>query len=327
MAMSSKLQKLRIGTRGSPLALTQAEMVRAALVRVAPDLETEVVLIKTSGDWKPEDGEARLLESAGGKGQFAKEIEEALLARTVDIGVHSMKDMETMLPKGLVIEHMLPRASPFDAILTKDLAENTQSISDLKQAAVIGTCSVRRQAFLLALRPDLKVLPLRGNVHTRIEKLKSGSMDATLLAVAGLQRLGLEKEIAFTVDAEEMLPAAGQGAVGIERRIDDTEISALLDKISCRETVLSVTAERAALHVLDGSCHTPIGGYAVIVDGEMRLRLAVAALDGSEIYKSESASQNVQSLESAWDFGILAGKELKAQIPPYLLDQRIEESL
>lgn len=325
MAMTGNPQKLRIGTRGSPLALTQAEMVRAALVRAAPDLQTEIVVIKTSGDWKPEDGEARLLESAGGKGQFAKEIEEALLARTVDIGVHSMKDMETVLPEGLVIENMLPRASPFDAILTRDLASNDHSILTLKQGAVIGTCSVRRQAFLLALRPDLKVVPLRGNVHTRIEKLRSGSLDATLLAVAGLQRLGLEKEIAFTVSAEEMLPAAGQGAVGIEHRGDDTEIGALLSKISCRETVLNVTAERAALNVLDGSCHTPIGGYAVMVDGEMRLRLAVAALDGSEIYKADSASQNVKNIESARIFGAQAGQALKSQIPSYLLSQRIEE--
>ena len=324
--MTVKPEKLRIGTRGSPLALKQTEMVRAALARAAPDLVTEVVVIKTSGDWKPEDGEARLLESAGGKGQFAKEIEAALLAHEIDIAVHSMKDMETTLPKGLLIAHMLPRVSPLDAILTKSLAKNSQSLSDLKTGAVVGTCSVRRQAFILGVRPDLKVVPMRGNVQTRIDKLRAGQVDATLLAVAGLERLGLEHEIGFVLSAEEMLPAAGQGAIGIEHRASDMEIFKLLEQISCKTTTLCVTAERGALRVLDGSCHTPIGAYAVIKDGHMHLRLAVAALDGSEIYNFEETSQNVYDPETANIFGEKSGAALKARIPAKLLFQRIEGS-
>ena len=324
--MTVKPEKLRIGTRGSPLALKQTEMVRAELARVAPDLTTEVVVIKTSGDWKPEDGEARLLESAGGKGQFAKEIEAALLAHEIDIAVHSMKDMETTLPAGLSITHMLPRANPFDILIANDLAKNSQSISDLKQGAVVGTCSVRRQAFLLGLRPDLKIVPMRGNVQTRIDKLRAGQVDATLLAVAGLERLGLAHETGLVLSAEEMLPAAGQGAIGIEHRAVDMKISALLDQVTCRTTTLCVTAERAALRMLDGSCHTPIGAYAVIVNGEMQLCLAIAALDGSNLHRVAATSQNVYDIETANIFGKKTGAVLKAQILPALLSQRIEES-
>lgn len=319
--MSVKPQRLKIGTRGSPLALTQTNMVRDALLAAHLDLAVEIVIIKTSGDWKPSDGEVRLEADGGGKALFAKEIEEAMLDGRVDAAVHSMKDMETSLPEGLQIAHMLPREDARDSFLISDLANNVQNINDLPQGAVVGSASVRRQAFLLAKRPDLKVVPLRGNVQTRIEKLRSGQVDATLLAMAGLNRLGLSDEADFVVEPEDMLPAAGQGAVGIETRTADAEISALFDVISCDNTMLRVSAERAVLEVLNASCHTPIGAYATLdATGQMHLRAMVAMLDGSAHY-SEEARLAINSLEAAHALGTAVGQALKDRAPSEILAQ------
>lgn len=312
--MAVKLQKLRIGTRGSPLALRQAEMVRAALARVQPGLETEIVVIKTSGDWKPSDGEVRLEESAGGKGQFAKEIEAALLAGDIDCGVHSMKDMEARLPDGLEISHMLPREDVRDALLSRQ----GLSLEQLPQGAVVGTASVRRQAFLLRTRPDLKVVPFRGNVQTRIEKMKAGQVDATLLAIAGLKRLGLEKEATEILPDSQFLPSAGQGAVGIECRSADSEFLAIFSQFSCSETVICVQSERAAVAVLEGTCHTPIGALGTLKDGQLSLRVSVVKLDGSEVW-FDQISAPVSTVQEAIAVGEMLGQRLKKAVPAGVL--------
>lgn len=338
--MTASLQKIRIGTRGSPLALTQTNMVRTALSVVAPDIDIETVIIKTSGDWRPEQGEVRLSTEAGGKGQFAKEIEEALLAEAVDCAVHSMKDMETRLPRGLTIPVMLPREDARDALLLSDpLREvlagkqawadtDTEMKADLSggaldilpEGATVGTASVRRQAFLLAKRPDLNVVPLRGNVQTRIEKVRAGQVDATFLAVAGLNRLNLTHEIDLVLDVEDFLPAAGQGAVGVEVLYNNKSSLAFISQLNCPATLLCVSAERAALSVLDGSCHTPIGAYATLDGDDMFLRISVAALDGSEVYCAE-VNESVRDVEYAVKTGASLAEKLKADIPQHLLQQ------
>lgn len=311
---------IKIGTRGSPLALKQTQMVCEALTRVHPDLKIETRIIKTSGDWRPEDGERRLAEDQGGKGLFAKEIEAELLAGNIAAAVHSMKDMPAVLPDGLVIRHMLPREDVRDALLLKDRAGGIQ---DLKPGALVGTSSVRRQAFLLAMRPDLKIVPLRGNVQTRIEKLRSGQVDATMLAVAGLKRLGLAHEIDAIIAPEDMLPSAGQGAVGIEIKESNSNILAIFDQISCGVTVRAVTAERALLALLDGSCHTPIGAHAILDGDQMILRGCVASLDGTEIYHDRETG-HVNSIMEAEMLGrTLAGRFLE-NIPHDLLRQIAE---
>lgn len=308
-------QTLRIGTRGSKLALVQTGMVRDALIAAHPGLEVEVKIIQTSGDWKPEQGETRLSETKGGKGQFAAEIEHALLAGAVDCGVHSLKDMSSFLPEGLVIRHVLKREDPRDVLLANGAVRN---LADLPEGAVVGTASLRRQALLLAQRPDFKIVPLRGNVPTRIEKMRTGQVDATILALAGMRRLGLEHEIACVFTAEEMLPAACQGIVGIEIREGDSETARLFDPIHHAESGYAAAAERAALAVLDGSCHTPIGAHAVRDGGIMTLRVLVASGDGRQVFRDEQSAP-VQNDADAARLGQVVGLRLKSRIPPDLL--------
>ena len=308
-------QTLRIGTRGSKLALVQAHMVADALKTAHPGLGVDIVVIQTSGDWKPEQGETRLCEAAGGKGLFAHEIERSLLAGDVDCGVHSMKDMASFLPAGLQIEHVMQRADPRDALLTNIGAK---SLDDLPKGAVVGTSSLRRQAILLASRPDLKIVPLRGNVPTRIEKLREGQVDATLLAMAGLNRLGLVHEACCALDENAMLPAAGQGIVGIEMRVDDAKTSALLDAIHHRESGMVLAAERAALQILDGSCHTPIGAHAVLNGDQLHLRVVVASGDGVQVFADEQVGTTTNDHDAAL-IGQVVGTRLKSRIPPGIL--------
>ena len=312
---SAMTQILRIGTRASALALRQTDMVAEALRVAHPQLNIEIVRITTSGDWRPADGETRLVEAQGGKGLFAREIEAAILDRRVDCGVHSMKDMPSFLPDGLVIRHMLKREDARDAFL----ANGCKAIRDLPRGARFGTSSLRRQAFILGIRPDLEILPLRGNVPTRIEKLRTGQVDATLLACAGLNRLGLESEITSILAIDDMLPAAGQGAVGIETREGDAAIQALFDPLHCRSTGLRVAAERAALQILNGSCHTPIGAYAVLADDDLlTLRVAVASADGKEMHRVEQAGIVASDNEAA-GIGEAVGADLRARVPAHLL--------
>jgi hydroxymethylbilane synthase len=251
--------KVRIGTRGSVLALAQAQAVRAGLEAAhgVGRHDMQVRIINTSGD-RIQD---RPLAEVGGKGLFTKEIEEALLARQIDLAVHSMKDMPTLLPAGLTIACYLPRGDVRDAFISPKAAR----LSQLPAGAVVGTASLRRQAQVKRLRPDLAVVPLRGNVDTRLRKLEEGAADATLLACAGLARLGLASRITQPLSVEEILPAVAQGAIGIEIRADDEEVAHLLAPINHQQTALAVAVERAFLAKLDGSCRTPIAGLAELV--------------------------------------------------------------
>ncbi len=312
--MAVKCEKIIIGTRGSPLALVQANMVKDKIAKLGQDIDVTLRVIKTSGDWKPSDGEVRLEALAGGKAQFATEIEEALLRGEIDIAVHSMKDMETILPDGLIIPFMLPREDARDAFLSNI----SQNIYDLPNGCTVGTSSVRRQAFLLNKRPDLKVAVFRGNVQTRIDKLRAGQVDATFLACAGLNRLGLSSEITSIIDIDDMLPAAAQGAVGMEIRESDMNKLSFISQFSCYKTYICISAERAVLRALGGSCHMPVGVYAVLDGDEMRLRVKVVSLDGSQIW-SEDVRAKVISPDEATKFGDQVGKCLKSIVPAEVL--------
>jgi hydroxymethylbilane synthase len=279
--------KLKIGTRGSPLALAQAEMTRAALAEARPaglavPLEmTEIVVIKTTGDHVLD----RPLSEIGGKGLFTKEIEEALLDGRIDLAVHSMKDMPTELPPGLVIPALLPREDPRDVlILGEALAATCKGVADLPEGARIGTASLRRMAQLKAQRPDLVIETLRGQVGTRLKRIEEGRFDGTLLALAGLKRLGMADRATVILGIKEMLPAIAQGAVGIECRADDDAMLELLGAIGCRATKSCVDAERAALAALDGSCRTPIAGLAGLDGEKLLLSVLIARPDGSEVH-------------------------------------------
>jgi hydroxymethylbilane synthase len=273
---------LRLGTRGSKLALTQAGLVRDALAQSVPALAApdavEIVVIKTTGDAIQD----RPLSEAGGKGLFVKEIEEAMLAHRIDIAVHSMKDMPTAQPAGLAIAAFLPREDARDVLIAGDV----KRIADLGQGAVVGTSALRRRAQLLHRRPDLRIVNLRGNVDTRLRKCEAGEVEATILALAGLKRLGLE-HVGAPVPEDEMLPAIGQGAICIECRADDAKTRGWLAAIDHGPTATCVKAEHAMLSVLDGSCRTPIAGHAVLTDGVIHLRGLIAKPDGSQLIATE----------------------------------------
>ena len=297
---------LRIGSRGSPLALAQAREVQsrlAAACGVAAE-RIEIKTIRTTGDAIQD----RPLATAGGKGLFTKEIEEALLAGTIDLAVHSSKDMPTVLPDGLLLDVFLPREDPRDAFISR----KAQSLRDLPHGAVVGTASLRRQAMVKRMRPDLKVVTLRGNVETRLRKLDAGEADATLLAVAGLKRLGLLAAATFILDTEEFLPAVGQGAIGIETRADDERTRALVVKINDTDTATALAAERAFLAVLDGSCRTPIGGHARVTGGIVRFRGMIIRPDGSEAHDVVREGRCLAAAELGAD----AGRELKDRAGP-----------
>jgi hydroxymethylbilane synthase len=292
---------LRIGTRGSPLALAQARMVRARLAAAQGIAEErfELKVIRTTGDVIQD----RTLAEAGGKGLFTKEIEEALLNRAIDLAVHSAKDMPTVLPDGLMIAAVLPREDARDVFIGRAV----KTLRELRAGAVVGTASLRRQAIVKRLRPDLDVVPIRGNVETRLRKLEEGVVDATLLALAGLKRLGLAHAASSILAIDEFLPAVGQGVVAIEARADDGSTRALLVAIDHAETATALVAERAFLAVLDGSCRTPIAGHATIAAGRLRFRGLIAKPDGSESF--ETAREGMISEAAA--LGADAGSELK----------------
>ncbi len=266
----------RIGTRGSPLALAQAHETRSRLSAAfdLPEEAFEIVVIKTTGD-KVLD---RPLGEIGGKGLFTREIEDALLDGSIDIAVHSMKDMPVAQPGGLVIDCCLPREDVRDAFLTLDGG----ALADLPEGTVVGTSSLRRKSQLLHKRPDLQIVEFRGNVQTRLKKLEDGVAVGTFLAMAGLRRLGLTDLPATAIPVDEMLPAVAQGAIGIERRGDDTRAGDMLAAICDANTVKRLTAERAFLEALDGSCQTPIAGLAELDGGSLKLRGEILRTDGSE---------------------------------------------
>ena len=302
---------LRLGTRGSRLALVQAGLVRDALAAAVPALAMpgaiEIVAIKTTGDAIQD----RPLSEAGGKGLFVKEIEEAMLQGRIDAAVHSMKDMPTAQPPGLAIQAFLPREDARDVLI----AGNVQRIADLRQGAVVGTSALRRRAQLLHRRPDLQIVNLRGNVETRLAKREAGTVEATLLALAGLKRLGMA-HVGTPVPEDEMLPAVGQGAVCIECREDDAKIRAWLAAINHAPTANCVAAEHAMLKVLDGSCRTPIAGHAILTtDGALHLRGLIVKPDGSEAIATERRGPT----SDADAMGRDAGDELKRRGGPGFL--------
>jgi hydroxymethylbilane synthase len=298
---SMQISRLRIGSRGSKLALVQAEEVKARLVS-ALGMESEgieIVSIVTTGD-RIRD---RSLSEIGGKGLFTKEIEEALLGRTIDLAVHSMKDLPAVLPEGLVIGGMLVREDPRDAFLSPI----SKSIEALPRGARIGSSSIRRAAQLRRRRPDLTFSDFRGNVDTRLRKLKAGEVDATLLACAGLNRLGLHNEITARIEVEDMLPALGQGAIGIEIRREDGPMAEAIAMINDEATAQAVACERGFLAELDGSCKTPIAGYARVSGGRLYFQGETLTPDGREAF---TASREGLPGE-AWALGLDAGLEVK----------------
>jgi hydroxymethylbilane synthase len=292
---------LRIGTRGSPLALAQAGMARAQLAAVhgLAAERIEIKVIRTSGDMIRD----RPLAEVGGKGLFTKEIEEALLSGAVDLAVHSAKDMPTLLPGGLAITAVLPREDARDAFISR-VAKN---LGELRPGAVVGTASLRRQALVKRLRRDVEVISFRGNVETRLRKLAEGSADATLLALAGLKRLGLADAATAVLSLDDFLPAVGQGIIAIETREADQRTRDFLATIDHPDTATALVAERAFLAVLDGSCRTPIAGHATIAAGRVHFRGLIAKTDGSQTFqtKREGAAGNAAAL------GADAGGELK----------------
>jgi hydroxymethylbilane synthase len=272
---------VRMATRTSALALWQAEYVKAQLEHFHPDINVELVPMTTKGDILLDTPLAKV----GGKGLFVKELEVAMLEGRADIAVHSMKDVPVDFPEGLGLEVICPREDPRDAFVSNIFS----TLSELPQGAIVGTSSLRRQCQLKAKRPDLEIHDLRGNVNTRLKKLDDGKYDAIILASAGLIRLKMSERIAQYIEPEEMLPANGQGAVGIECRLDDEKIKALLKPLECATTRTRVLTERAMNKALQGGCQVPIASYSIISeDGkEVYLRGLVGAVDGSEMIESE----------------------------------------
>jgi hydroxymethylbilane synthase len=272
---------IRIGTRASQLAVAQAMEVKNRLLGAFPQELTqdqiELVKIQTTGDRI----QTRPLAEIGGKGLFTKEIEEALQSGAVDIAVHSMKDMPDTLPEGMIINCILEREDPRDAFISRD----GRTLAELPQGAVVGTSSARRQAQLLRIRPDVKIVPFRGNVNTRLKKLELGEVDATLLAVAGLKRIDLAGRITQAIPVEMMLPAVAQGAIGVECLSRNAHLLDVLEAINHPLSRVQITAERAFLQALGGSCATPIAAFAEIADERLTLRGLVASLDGQHVYE------------------------------------------
>ena len=297
---------LRIGSRGSPLALVQAREVQSRLAKacgLAPE-QIEINIIRTTGDAIQD----RPLAEAGGKGLFTKEIEEALMSGAIDLAVHSSKDMPTVLPAGLILAAFLPREDARDAFIGRAV----KNLAELPQGATVGTASLRRQALLKHMRPDLIVAPMRGNVETRLRKLAAGEADATLLAVAGLKRLGLMAAATHVLDIDEFLPAVGQGAIGLETRADDARTLGLVAAINDPDTETALVAERVFLAMLDGSCRTPIAGHARIDGDAIYFRGLIAKTDGSAALEVTRKGRRAEAAVLGAD----AGRELKSRAGP-----------
>jgi len=293
-----KAHKIVIGSRGSQLALWQANWVKSELERLHDNADVDIRIIATSGD----NIQDVPLSKIGGKGLFVKEIEEALLANEIDLAIHSMKDVPIDLPTELGISVITKRENPLDALISK----NGEKLADLPQGATIGTSSLRRSSQLLKYRDDFKIHPLRGNVDTRLRKVEEGKYDAILLASAGLNRLGWANRITEEISHDILLPAMGQGALGIETRLDDTMIYDFISTLNHEQTHYAVSAERSLVGRLDGGCQVPIGAYARIEKGLITLKGLVASLDGEVIYKLE----NVGPVDDAINIGQELGSKL-----------------
>ena len=297
-------RKLIIGTRGSPLALYQANLVKTLLGH-----ESKIKIFKTSGDRITGD-----LKDFGGKGLFTKELEAALINGDIDLAVHSMKDVPTISQEGLSIEAVLKREDPRDAFISYKVSR----LMDLPNKAVVGTASIRRRAQLSAIRPDIQFLLLRGNVGTRIDKLKNGDCDATFLAVAGLNRLGEQGLITEAIEANIMLSAPAQGAIGIEIRKSDTKTKKIIASLNHYETEISVAAERSFLRALDGSCKTPIAALANYKDKTLNFRGEVISKDGTLVFSRE-VKQKILSIDEAISLGYKLGIDVRKEIGKKIL--------
>lgn len=302
----------RLGTRGSPLALIQAESVRAALLREHPGLQNEydieLVPIRTTGDWRPEMAERTLAEMGVNKGLFTKEIDEALLSGYIDAAVHSMKDMATVLPEPIELVALLERADPRDAFIAHD----GRAFADLPLGATVGTASLRRRSQVLAARPDLKIVPLRGNVETRLQKLADGVADATILAMAGLQRLALSQKVARPMETDLMLPAAAQGAIGVVALRSSHQAHLFIEPLNHKPTSICVSAERALLKLLDGSCRTPIAGLARLAADDVLVLDGLAARpDGTDLVRLQLSGP----ADQAEALGTELGQKIKSRLP------------
>ncbi|MEZ8143616.1 hydroxymethylbilane synthase [Enterovibrio norvegicus FF-33] len=306
---------LRIATRKSPLALWQAEYVKAALENTHPGLVVELVPMVTKGDIILDTPLAKV----GGKGLFVKELEQAMLEGRADIAVHSMKDVPVEFPQGLGLVTICERGDPRDAFVSNTYS----SISDLPQGAIVGTSSLRRQCQLREMRPDLVVNDLRGNVGTRLGKLDNGEYDAIILAAAGLKRLGLHDRIRNEIEPEEILPAVGQGAVGIECRLDDERVRALLEPLADANTTYRVLCERAMNNRLQGGCQVPIGSYSEIQGDQIYLRALVGEPDGSEIIRGEVTGP----LEKAEELGTGLAERLLAEGARPILEKLYQDEI
>ena len=287
---------IRIGTRASKLALAQAEELRARLKGADPGAEIALVPMRTSGD-----RETRPLREVGGKGLFVKELDEALLDRRVDVAVHSMKDVPSERPAGLALAALLPREDPRDAV-----------VGELKEGATVGTSSPRRKALLLCRRGDLRIVEFRGNVDSRLAKIAAGEVDATLLAIAGLKRLGRADAASRVLDPDEFLPAPCQGAIGVECREEDATMRALLARVNDRETAIRVAAERALMATLGGSCSSPVAALAEIEGDRLALRGQIANPDGTGF----AETRNAGALADAEELGRIAGAALRRRASP-----------
>ena len=296
--------RLVIGSRGSKLALTQAEWVRTKLALLTPVLEVTIEIIKTTGDVKTEP-----LSVIGGKGVFTKELEDALLDGRIDVAVHSLKDLPTIIPERLTIAAVCERADPRDAlVLRRDVDQNHASLGTLPEGAVVGTSSQRRLSQLKHLRRDVIVKDLRGNVDTRLRKLDEGQYHALILASAGLGRLGQESRISALIPTEQMMPAVGQGAIGVETRADDEATITIIRALNHEPSSLACTAERSLLRALGGGCQLPIAGYGVVESHELTLEGLVADLAGEEIIRDSISGP----LTSADELGARLGTRLLA---------------
>ncbi|MEN6441801.1 MAG: hydroxymethylbilane synthase [Syntrophobacter sp.] len=300
---------IRIGTRGSMLALQQSGMMKKALEDLWPELSVELQVIKTTGD-KITDVP---LAKVGGKGLFVKEIEDALLEGAVDIAIHSMKDVPALLPEGLEIGAVPEREDPRDVLIIRQ----GKDIGDLPRGAVIGTSSLRRAAQILKMRPDFEVRTLRGNLETRLRKLREGQYDAIILAAAGIRRMGWQERITTFLDPEEFVPAIGQGALGIEARSDDERVRKILKPLNHPRSAVAVQAERSLLKELEGGCQVPIGGYARVTGNNIELAGLVASLDGREVFRAHRNGP----LENAVELGRMVAAELLHSGARRILDE------
>jgi hydroxymethylbilane synthase len=300
---------LKIGTRGSPLALAQTQEVRRLLAVAAgcDEARFEVVVIRTTGDMIQD----RPLSEAGGKGLFTKEIDAAMLSGEIDVAVHSSKDLPTFLPEGVTIAGYLPREDVRDAFVSA----RADSLAALPPGATLGTASLRRLAQVKRLRPDIRAVLLRGNVETRLRKAEAGEVDATLLAYAGLKRLGLAHRATTLLGIDDFLPAVGQGAIGLTARANDAATQLALSPIVDAQVGAALAAERAFLAVLDGSCRTPIAGHARVAAGGIAFRGMVLRPDGSEVFEVEAAG----AAADAQRLGAEAGRDLLGRLPPGVL--------